>query len=105
MQGMYNYVPQTLHVFTVRTAAAILQLQFVLRVMLFPMLSVLYFYITTFRRVCVQCQIWLVSCSPIISCFSGMLLRYFLNDFEIVPVHAVVTGIIFSLHIPHALCI
>jgi len=53
MQGIYNYVPQTHHVCTVRTAAAILQLQFILHVMLFPMLNVLQFYISTFRSVCV----------------------------------------------------
>jgi hypothetical protein len=29
------------------------------------------------------------------SCFPGMLLTYFLNDFEIVPVTTIITGIIF----------
>jgi hypothetical protein len=28
-------------------------------------------------------------CSPLIYCFPGMLLRYFLNDFKIVPVATV----------------
>ena len=52
MQGTYNYVPQTHHVCTVRTAAAVLQLQFMLHVMLLNMLNVLYSYITTLRSVC-----------------------------------------------------
>ena len=38
---IYNYVPQTHPVSTVRTPAAILQLQFMLHVVLFPMLNVL----------------------------------------------------------------
>jgi hypothetical protein len=31
------------------------------------------------------------------SCFPGMLLTYFLNDFEIVPVSPIITGITFVL--------
>ena len=31
------------------------------------------------------------------SCFPGMLLMYFLNDFEIVPVATIITGITFVL--------
>ena len=40
IQGIYNYVPQTHHFSSVRTAAPILQLQFMLHAMLFPMLNV-----------------------------------------------------------------
>jgi hypothetical protein len=38
------------------------------------------------------------------SCFPGLLLRYFLNDFEMVPVVPIVTGItsVFTFYI---LCI
>jgi hypothetical protein len=32
------------------------------------------------------------------SCFPGMLLTYFLNDSEIVPVAPIIIGIIFVLH-------
>jgi len=35
-----------------------------------------------------------VFCSSLTSCFPGMLLTYFLNDFEIVPVAPIITGII-----------
>ena len=37
-------------------------------------------------------------CTFLISCFPGMLLRYFLNDLEIVPVAHIITGIILLLH-------
>ena len=38
--------------------------------------------------------------SSLTSCFPGMLLTYFLNDFEIVPVAPFVTGItfVFTFH-------
>jgi len=48
MQGIYNYTPETNHVSRVYSAAAVLYLQFVLDEMLFPMLNILYFYISTF---------------------------------------------------------
>jgi hypothetical protein len=35
MQGMYNYKPETNHVYSVHSVAAVLYLQFVLHVMLF----------------------------------------------------------------------
>ena len=37
-----------------------------------------------------------VFCSSLTSCFPGMLLTYFLNDFEIVPVAPIITGITFG---------
>jgi len=42
-----------------------------------------------------------VFCSSLTSCFSGMLLTYFLNDFEIVSVNALITGItsVFTFHV------
>jgi len=36
-----------------------------------------------------------VFCSSLTSWFPGMLLMYFLNDFEIVPVAPIITGITF----------
>ena len=41
-----------------------------------------------------------VFCSSLTSCFPGMLLTYFLNYFEIVPVARVITGItfVFTFH-------
>ena len=42
MQGIYNYIPQTNYVTRVYSVAVILWLQFMVHVMLFPMLNVLY---------------------------------------------------------------
>jgi len=41
-----------------------------------------------------------VFCSFLTACFPGMLLMYFLNDFEIVPVVPIITGItlVFTFH-------
>jgi len=89
--AIYNYVPQTHHVCTVRTAAAILQLQFMLHVMLFPMLNVLHFYIITFRSVCAVLNT-ADFYSPLTYCFPEVLLRYCLNALKMVPVAPVITG-------------
>jgi len=91
MQGIYNYIPETNHVSRVYNVAAVLYLQFMLHVMLFLMLNVLYHHISTFRSMCAVPNM-AVFCSSLISCFTGMLLRYFLNEFEMVPVGPIVTG-------------
>jgi hypothetical protein len=48
IQAIYNYAPRTHHVSTVRTAAAILQLQFMLQLLLLLLLLLLLFAITLF---------------------------------------------------------
>ena len=89
MQGIYpekNYVPKEYSV------AAILLLLFMVLKSLVSVLNLLYFYISTFRSMCAipnMALFW----SFLTLCFPGMLLTYFLNDFEIVPVAPVVTGI------------
>jgi hypothetical protein len=67
-----------------------------LHVILSPTLKVLYFYISTFHRMCAVPHM-AVFCSSSISCFTGMWLRYeyILNYFEIVPCALVITGITF----------
>ena len=57
IHGIYNYIPETNQVSSVYSVAAAVYLQSVLRVMLLPMLNVLYFYISTSRSV--QYPIWL----------------------------------------------
>ena len=52
MQGIYNYIPETNHASRAYSFAAILYLKFMLYVMSFPMLNVLYFYISTFGGKC-----------------------------------------------------
>ena len=58
------------------------------------MLNALYFHTSTFQSMCAVPNMT-VFCSSLISCFTGMLLRYFQNDFEIVPVAPVITGFTF----------
>jgi hypothetical protein len=64
------------------------------------MSHLLYFYISTFQRVCAMTNM-AAFCSSLIVCFPGMLVTYFLNDFEMVPVARIVTGIT-RFYIPHA---
>ena len=52
---------------------------------LVSVLNLLYFYISTFRIMCAVNNM-AVFCSSLTSWFPGMLLTYFLNVFEIVPV-------------------
>jgi hypothetical protein len=63
--------------------------------MLFPMLNVLYFYISTFQIMSAVPSV-AVFCSSLISWFPGMLLGYFLNDFHMFPVAPVITGNTFN---------
>jgi hypothetical protein len=61
--------------------ATILNFQMIVYVMLFSMLIVLYFYISTLRSMCAVPPVGVFS-SSFISCFPGVLLRYFLIDCE-----------------------
>jgi hypothetical protein len=42
-----------------------------------------------------------VFCSFVMLLFPGVLFRYFLNNFEMVPVAPVIIGYNFSFYIPH----
>jgi hypothetical protein len=95
MQDVYNYIPKTNIVTKVYKFATIPWLQYtsLLHIMLFHVIKVSYFYITTFRNMCaVSCTA--VLCSSLMSCFPGTrtLLRYFLNDFQVVPVAPIITS-------------
>ena len=74
------------------------------RVMLFPMLSVLYFYVSTFRSMCVV-QKMAVVCRSLISCFPGMSFRYFVNDFEMFQLPIILRAGIVFVFIFHMRCI
>ena len=78
---------------------AILLLSLMVLISLVPVLNLLYFYISTFRSMCAVPNMGVFCCS-FTSCFPGMLLTYFLNDFEIVPVAPIITGItfVFTFH-------
>ena len=66
---------------------------------LVSVLNLLYFYISTFRSMCAVPNV-AVFRSSLTSGFPGMLLTYFLNDFEIAPVAPIITGItfVFTFH-------
>jgi len=97
MHGIYIYIPEKNYVPREYSVAAILLLLFMVLISLVSLLNPLYFYISTFRSMCAVPNM-AVFCSSLTSCFSVMLLKYFLNDFEIVPVAPIITGITFVLH-------
>jgi hypothetical protein len=66
MQSIYNYICVTNQVSMVYSVAAALCLQYMLQVMLFPMLNILYFHISTFQRMCAV-SIMAVLCSSVMS--------------------------------------
>ena len=82
MQGIYTYIPETNYAPREYSVAAILLLLFMVLISLVSVLNLLYFYISTSRSTCTVPNM-AVFCSSLISCFPGMLLTYFLNDFEI----------------------
>ena len=103
MQGIYTYIPETNYVPREYNVAAILFLLFMVLISLVPVLNLLRFYISIFRSMCAVSNM-AVFCSSLTSCFPGMLLTYFRNDFEIVPVTPIITGITF-VFTSHMRCI
>ena len=101
IQGIYTYIPETKYV--PREYSVAVLLLFMVLILLVSVLNLLYFYISTFRSMCAVPNM-AVFCSSFSSCFPGMLLTYFLNDFEIVPVAPIITGITFVLTF-HMRCI
>jgi hypothetical protein len=83
MQGIYTYIPETNHVPKKYNVAAILSLLFMVPISLAPALDLKYVYIRTFRSMCAVPNM-AVFCSSLTSWFPGMVLTYFLNDFEII---------------------
>jgi len=99
MQGIYTYIPEKNHVPREYSVAGILSLLFMVSISLVLALAVRYFYVSTFRNTCAVPNM-AVFCSSPTSWFPGMLLVCFLNDFEMVPVAPVITGInlVFTFH-------
>ena len=64
MHGIYTYIPETNYVPREYNVAAFLLLLFMVPISLVSVLNLLYFYISTFRSMCVQCPIWLFSVVP-----------------------------------------
>ena len=101
MQGIYTHIPETNYVPSEYSVAAILLFLFMVLISLVSVLNLLCFYISTFRSMCAV-PYMAVFCSSLTSWFPSMLLTYFLNVFEIVPVAPIITGITFVLtfHMP-----
>ena len=97
MQG--TYIPETNYVPREHSVAAILLFLFTVLISLLSVLNLLYFYISTSQSMCAVPNM-AVFCSSLTSWFPGMLLTYFLNVFEIVPVAPITTGItfVFTFH-------
>jgi len=95
MQGIYTHIPETNYVHREYGVADVLLLLFMVLVSLVPVLNLSYFYISTFRSMCAVPNM-VVFCSSLAPCFPGMLLTYFLNDFEIVPAAPFTTGVLIS---------
>ena len=93
MQGIYTHTPETHYAPREYSVAAILLLLFMVLISLVSGLNLLYFYISTFRSMCAVPNM-AVFCSFLTSWFPGMLLTYFLNNFEIVPVDPIIIIII-----------
>ena len=82
---MFSYIPVTNHVYSYNVVTLYGTCN--------TMINVLYFYIYTFISKYAEPNV-AVSSSPLMR-FPGKLLRYFLNDSEMVPRAPVITGIIF----------
>jgi hypothetical protein len=75
MQGIYNYIPETNHVSRVYSVAAVLCLQHMVHVMLFPITNSLYFDADTFGSTSAAPSVPVV-CSSLMSRFlPGMMFR------------------------------
>ena len=85
MQGIYTYILETNYAPREYSVAAILLFLFMVLISLVSVLNLLYFYISTSRSMCAVPNM-AAFCSSLTSWFPGMLLTYFLNVFEIVPV-------------------
>jgi len=99
MQGIYTYIPEANHVPREYSVSSILSLIFMVPISLVTALALLYFYVSTYRSVCAVPNM-AVFCSSFTPWFPGMLLMYFLNEFEMVPVAPIITGItlVFTFH-------
>ena len=92
MQGIYTHIPETNYVPREYSVAAILFFLFMALISLLAELYLLYFYISTFRRMCAVPST-AVFCTSLVSCFPGMLPRYCLSDSVMVPFNPIIIGI------------
>jgi hypothetical protein len=101
MQAIYTYIPETNYLPREYSVAAILLLLFMVHTSLAPVFNLLYFYISTF------CSMYAVPnmavfCSSLTSWFPGMLLMYFMNDWNS-PCRPCYYWCLICFYIPHVL--
>ena len=96
MKGTCSYIYETIQISEVYAVAAVLYLQFIVHVKLFPRISVWYFYISTLSSMYSVPNV-AVCCSSLTLCFPSTLFRFFLNDFELVAVAPGVTYFTFLM--------
>jgi len=97
MQGVSNYIPSRVYKFT-----ALLWLQYMIHVLLFPITKFRYFYISASGSMCAVPSM-ACFCSSVMLCCPGTFVIYFLNNFWTVPVASILIGINFVLYIPLSL--
>ena len=103
MQSIYTYIPEKNYVLREYSVAAILLLLFMVLISLVSVLNLLYFYISTFRSMCAVPNM-AVFWSSLTPCFHGMLLTYFPNNFEIVPVAPILLLLLLLLLLLNTYC-
>jgi len=101
IQGICTYIPETNYVPREYSVAAILLLLFMVLISLVSVSNLLYFYISTYRSMCAVLNM-AVFCSSLTSCPPGMLLTYFLNDWNS-PSRPCYYCYLLCFYIPHAL--
>jgi len=101
MQSIYNYMPETTHISTVYSFCS--HSVFTVCVTFTCVSHVKCFLLlkqqATYRSMCAV-PVWQFFCISFISCFPAMLLRNFMNEFEMVPVAPIISGItvVFKFH-------
>ena len=103
MQGIYTYIPKTNHVPREYSISAILSWLFMVSVSLVPALALLYFYVSTFWSMCVQCPIWLFSVVPSLHGFLVCCLIFFSDWFWNGPSRSYYYWYHPCFYLPHAL--
>ena len=76
MQGIYTYIPETNYVPREYSVAAILLLLFMVLISLVPVLNPLYFYISTFRSMCIIIIIIIIIIITVITNCNSVVTRW-----------------------------
>jgi hypothetical protein len=92
LYGVLTILHESNHVSRKHNVAAVHWLQFMAHTVLLYITNVLYLYTVTFRSTCTVPDMAVFG-SSLMSCFRGMLLRCSPDDFVVVSVAHIITGI------------